>query len=147
MAAMASASTTGGTGVSHTPWARLTPPMRSHSVVIARISDWTVPGASSLSCRRERWAVTMVAADGAVISGTGNDPFPTILQSAVLKRGGGRAPECELDQPTVSARRRRIRLLKMGVSLHELSIVSSVVNSVIGSLEAYAGARVIEARL
>jgi hypothetical protein len=35
----------------------------------------------------------------------------------------------------------------MGVSLHELSIVSSVVNSVIGSLEAYAGARVIEARL
>ena len=36
---IAASSTTAGTGVSHTPCARLMPPMRSHSVVMARISD------------------------------------------------------------------------------------------------------------
>src|SRR6185437_13514497 len=53
IASTASASTTEGTGVSHTPCARLIPPMRSHSVVMARISDWNVCGASSLSASPE----------------------------------------------------------------------------------------------
>jgi hypothetical protein len=48
----ASASTGAGTGVSQMPWARLMPPMRSHSVVMARISDCIAPGASSLRARR-----------------------------------------------------------------------------------------------
>ena len=57
---MASSSTIAGTGVSHTPWARLMPPRRSHSVVMARISDCITPGASSLSARREGgWVVAM----------------------------------------------------------------------------------------
>ena len=47
------ASTGAGTGVSQTPWARLMPPMRSHSVVMARISDCITPGASSLRARRD----------------------------------------------------------------------------------------------
>ena len=49
----ASSSTGAGTGVSHTPWARLMPPIRSHSVVMARISDCMTPGASSLRARRD----------------------------------------------------------------------------------------------
>src|SRR6478672_11352020 len=53
MARMASSSTGAGTGVSQTPWARLMPPMRSHSVVMERISDCMTPGASSLRARRE----------------------------------------------------------------------------------------------
>src|ERR1039457_4579142 len=53
MAAMAASSTAAGTGVSQTPWARLMPPMRSHSVVMARISDCMTPGASSLKARRD----------------------------------------------------------------------------------------------
>src|SRR5580658_996338 len=61
MAWMAAASITAGTGVSQTPWARLMPPMRSHSAVMARISDWKVSGASWLRARRE----------AAAISGTG----------------------------------------------------------------------------
>ncbi len=42
-----------GTGVSQTPWARLMPPMRSHSTLMARISDCMAPGASSLNASRD----------------------------------------------------------------------------------------------
>ena len=56
IARMASSTTGAGTGVSHTPWARLMPPMRSHSVVMERISDCITPGASSLKARRDELA-------------------------------------------------------------------------------------------
>src|SRR5215469_2548253 len=46
---IAPSATTSGTSVSHTPCARFTPPMRSHSCVIARISDCTTRGANSLN--------------------------------------------------------------------------------------------------
>src|SRR5450631_2505918 len=69
MAWIAAASTTAGTGVSHTPCARLMPPMRSHSVVIARISDCSAPGASWL--RESR--------DAAGTGGIGEDPYSDIL--------------------------------------------------------------------
>src|ERR1700677_2288466 len=48
---MAASSTTAGSGVSHTPWARFTPPTASHSTVMERISDCTMWGAISLRCR------------------------------------------------------------------------------------------------
>src|ERR1035441_5060832 len=51
MAAWASASTAGGTGVSQTPWARLMPPIASQARVMARISDWTAAGARWLRAR------------------------------------------------------------------------------------------------
>src|ERR1700756_2343956 len=48
------ASTTGcGGSVSHTPCARLMPPTSAQATVMARISDWTSPGASSLRRRVE----------------------------------------------------------------------------------------------
>src|ERR1700723_94551 len=49
IAAIAPSATTSGTSVSHTPCARFTPPIRSHSCVIARISDCITRGANSLS--------------------------------------------------------------------------------------------------
>src|SRR5579859_1331479 len=69
MAWIAAASTTPGTGVSQTPCARLIPPIRSHSVVMARISDWRAPGASWLNERR----------DAAAVVGIGEDPYFDIL--------------------------------------------------------------------
>src|SRR6185437_10152740 len=53
----AASTITGGGGVSQTPCARLIPPIRSHSVVMARISDWSVSGASALSDSREGAAI------------------------------------------------------------------------------------------
>src|SRR5580704_16157944 len=47
IARMAPSATGAGTPVSQTPWARLMPPTRSHSCVIARISDCTARGARS----------------------------------------------------------------------------------------------------
>src|SRR5260370_12434731 len=40
-----------GISVSHTPWERLTPPTRSHSTDMIRISDCEITSASSLSLR------------------------------------------------------------------------------------------------
>src|SRR5215469_9896735 len=103
MARMASSSTGAGTGVSHTPWARLIPPMRSHSVVMARISDCMTPGASSLRASldevdeaddadREGVATTEMdgeskGVEGAEISGTGKIPLTSILQSGPIAPG------------------------------------------------------------
>src|SRR5580704_1014961 len=50
IASMARCTTGGGTSVSHTPCARFTPPTRSHSTVIDRISDWMTCGDISLRC-------------------------------------------------------------------------------------------------
>ena len=52
IARIAPSATTPGTSVSHTPCARFTPPIRSHSAVIARISDCTTRGANSLNPNR-----------------------------------------------------------------------------------------------
>src|ERR1019366_714776 len=51
MAAGAPSATTSGTPVSQTRCARLTPPMRSQSAVMARISDCIARGARSLRVR------------------------------------------------------------------------------------------------
>src|SRR5579863_2030747 len=91
MARIASSSTGAGTGVSHTPWARLMPPMRSHSVVMARISDCITPGAGSLRPRREEVAAGAAITetegeskglDGTAASGTGKNPLPTSYSPA-----------------------------------------------------------------
>src|SRR5579862_3804644 len=82
MAPMASSSTIAGTGVSHTPWARLMPPMRSHSVVMARISDCMTPGAKAPggwrrpkpSRNRRAFAKLRYGTRGSIL-------FPSILQS------------------------------------------------------------------
>src|SRR5579863_7439633 len=93
MARMASSSTGGGTGVSHTPWARLMPPMRSHSVVMARISDWMAPGDNSLSDRRDAAGVAATETEaeskalmGAVVCDTGKHPLASILQCGPILR-------------------------------------------------------------
>src|SRR5476649_669553 len=56
MASRAPSRTTSGTGVSHTPWARLMPLIFSHSRDITRISDCTV--------RAARWLVARPMLDG-----------------------------------------------------------------------------------
>src|SRR5271154_7616678 len=56
MARMAPSVTGDATSVSHTPCARFTPPTRSHSMVMARISDCTRCGAMRL---RRRFAVAV----------------------------------------------------------------------------------------
>src|ERR1700744_1693852 len=62
---MAASETGAGTSVSQIPCARLTPPMRSHSMLIARISDCSARGASSLrpSSRTEADKVVDVIAN------------------------------------------------------------------------------------
>src|ERR1035438_2822674 len=60
MAWIAASCTGAGTGVSQTPWARLMPPMRSHSVVMARISDWMAAAGRWLKQRREAEAAGVV---------------------------------------------------------------------------------------
>src|SRR5277367_1214368 len=77
MAAMASSRTGAGVGVSQTPCARLMPPMRAHSVVMARISDCRAPGASSLSVRRDG-----AATEG--VLGIGGPRLDSILHNVVL---------------------------------------------------------------
>src|SRR6516162_6686754 len=96
MALMASSSTAAGTGVSHTPCARLIPPMRSHSVVMERISDCITPGASSLSASRDvadGAGVATTETDGeskgledAAVWGTGKIPLTSILQSEPISK-------------------------------------------------------------
>lgn len=68
MAWMAASWTGAGTGVSQTPWARLMPPAWSQRVVMARISDCMVPGASWLRVRREE-AEARVLGTGRVLYG------------------------------------------------------------------------------
>src|ERR1700756_3008332 len=68
------ASTTGcGGSVSHTPCARLMPPTSAHATVMARISDWTRPGASSLRRRLE------AVVDGAAIEKGRTEARPSIV--------------------------------------------------------------------
>src|SRR5580698_293464 len=69
------ASTTGcGGSVSHTPCARLMPPTSAQATVMARISDWTRPGASSLRRRLEGAVV-----DGAAIEKGRTEARPSIV--------------------------------------------------------------------
>ena len=84
MAWMAASSTGAGTGVSQTPWARLMPPICSQATDMARISDWTVPGASWLRVRPfDGLRAGSSEAAGAV--GIGKNPSDDILQSGWVK--------------------------------------------------------------
>ena len=80
-----------GTPVSQTPWARLTPLMRSHSTDMARISDWTIPG--EISLRRSLSVVALIGFLGYKGQGT-RDKVGVRTQSMGLglgwmRRGGG----------------------------------------------------------
>src|SRR5208283_4829584 len=136
MAWIAAASTTAGTGVSHTPCARLMPPMRSHSVVMARISDCSVLGASALSARRDSVAVTCV-----ILPGKGK-----ILPSHFTFWGSHFGGQIVARARRRSQTRRR-RSIVQEESMHELSIAASIVEAVTESASAYPGARVKEVRL
>src|SRR5258708_5067997 len=72
------AATTGcGGSVSHTPCARLMPPTSAQATVMARISDWTRPGASSLRRRLEEFESAVV--DGAAIKKGRAEARPSIV--------------------------------------------------------------------